>query len=229
MELGDFNPPDGSFSNIAALAVDDDGVYVVTQASEASFTMDRVQIYRVPPCGGSATLLGSRTTPAMTGGTYGALAASQRVFVVMGDGVYSVPTSGGPMTTETTSSVLFNAQVAVYGNQFYWIDSSATLWGLATGGGGVPREQHDGAQQRDTCPIQGKSGDASEEHPEIHEGEDAQDERVHEARVYVTWPPLLLLRRQFGGPPAGPPDPDFPRGKTEDLSGTHRGAGWSSA
>jgi hypothetical protein len=75
----------------------------------------------------------------MTGGTFAALAASHRVFVIMADGIYSVATTGGAMATETTSTTVVLAPVTVYGDQLYWIDGSTTLWAVKTGGGNVAR------------------------------------------------------------------------------------------
>jgi hypothetical protein len=113
-------------------------VYVVTEADNFATMIDAIDVFRLLPCGGSAPLLGSRTTPSNTGGATAAFVGSDRVFVVMGDGVYSVPTSGGAMTTETTSS-LIDAPLTLSGDQIYWVDSSPTLWAVEIGGGHTPR------------------------------------------------------------------------------------------
>jgi hypothetical protein len=138
-ELGKFGSLDAQFSAIAAIAADEDGVYVVVWADDFTTKIDTTTVYRVPVCGGPPTVLASRTSSQMTGGVYGALAASHRVFVIMGDGIYSVPTSGGAMATETTSTTVIEAPVTVHGDQLYWIDGGTTLRAVKTGGGNVAR------------------------------------------------------------------------------------------
>jgi hypothetical protein len=138
-QLGKFGSLDGGFAPIAAIAADEDGVYVVVDASDFTTTIETTTVYRVPPCGGTPTVLASRTDSPKTGGTFGALAASHRVFVIMGDGIYSVPTTGGTLATETTSTTVIDAPITVYRDQLYWIDGSATLWAVTTGGGHTAR------------------------------------------------------------------------------------------
>ena len=111
-ELGMFSGElDGQFAGIAAIAADEDGVYLVIDADDFTTMINTTTVFRVPACGGPMTVLASRTSPQMSGGTFAALAASHRVFVIMGDGIYSVPTTGGAMATETTSTTLALAPV----------------------------------------------------------------------------------------------------------------------
>jgi hypothetical protein len=153
--LGKFDSLDGQDATatprsvstlIGAIAADEDGVYVVVEADDFTTKIYTTTVFRVPACGGPPTVLASRTSPQTTGGTFGALAASHRIFVIMGDGTYSVPTTGGAMATETTSNTLISAPVTVHGDQLYWIDngsrglpSRATLWAVKTGGGNAAR------------------------------------------------------------------------------------------
>jgi hypothetical protein len=131
--LGMFGTLNGQFAPIAAIAADEDGAYVVVDAEDDTGNTTTT-VFGMPPCGGPRTVLGSRMSPTRTGGTFAALAASHRVFVTMGDGIYSVSTTGGAMATETASTALAFAPVTVHDNQLYWIDGSATLWAVTIGG-----------------------------------------------------------------------------------------------
>jgi hypothetical protein len=127
---------DASFTAIEAIAADGDGLYLVVMTDDFTGTTTHT-VYRMPPCGGAASLLGSRTSRTNTGGgaVFSALAASGRVFLIMGDGIYSLPTSGGAMATETTDTMVDLGHITVYGDQLYWIDGNSTLWAVTTGGG----------------------------------------------------------------------------------------------
>lgn len=135
--LGTFAVLDAQGGGISAIAADDEAVYVVTDSWDATNSHTTV-VSRVPACGGPWTPLGSRSSAPMTGGANWALVASNRVFLSMSDGIYSVPTTGGGMETETTSNVPLPV-AAVYGEELYWIDKTSNLWAVTIGGGHMPR------------------------------------------------------------------------------------------
>jgi hypothetical protein len=109
-------------------------MYVVVDAEDFNGSTTTTTVFRISPYGGPTTVLSSRTSLTRAGGTFAALAASHRVFVTMGDGIYSASTTGGAMATETATTALAFAPVTVRDDQLYWVDGSATLWAVTIGG-----------------------------------------------------------------------------------------------
>jgi hypothetical protein len=132
--------PPGQNESIAVLTADDVAVYVVVEvidySTQASAQQMTTRVFRVPVCGGTPMLLGSRVSDQLSGQVSSALVGQDRVFWVAGDGIYSLPTTGGSVVTETTSTNI--SSLAVHGDQLYWVDDTAALWAVPSGGAGQP-------------------------------------------------------------------------------------------
>jgi hypothetical protein len=139
----DANCPCTIVGGISDVTADDDAVYVVMQSDDFSMKTSTNTVLRVASCGGPATVLGTVQVPMLNSSIYNAIVASGRVFLVSAAAVYSVPTTGGPIVTETTSTTYNNqfagATITVAGDQLYWIDGAPSLWAVTIGGGHTPR------------------------------------------------------------------------------------------
>jgi hypothetical protein len=59
-----------------------------------------------------------------------------RIYLAIAGGIVSLPISGGDFVTEV--AIAQPAAYAVQGGHIYWLDTSANVWSVATGGGKAP-------------------------------------------------------------------------------------------
>jgi hypothetical protein len=132
-----------SFTAVESLAADDSAVYaslLVSDFGSDGSSTNRIDIVRVPlDCGSIVTLLASK--PGQDD-VWSSLVSGNRLYLEMTDGIYSVPTVGGALTTEAVTHPLFPANgwtFAVSGGTVGWIDDGGALWTVGTGGGQTPQ------------------------------------------------------------------------------------------
>ncbi len=132
-------------TSIFALTADQNAAYVVLEAQDDPIdgsTEATMDVLRVPLECGPPSLLGSRSTPGFTSAVTGAIVAGDRVYFERPEGIFSVATTGGAITTEATPIPWSGGgdPFVVYGDGLYWIDGNGALWAVTTGGASAPRE-----------------------------------------------------------------------------------------
>lgn len=129
-----------SFASAENLSADASAVYVSLLVSDFAdgSSASRIDVVRVPLDCGPATLLASKEGQ---DDVWNSIVAGDRLYLEMTDGIYSVPTAGGALTTEAATRPLIpgtGPTFAVANRTIAWIDENGALWTVAAGSGQAP-------------------------------------------------------------------------------------------